>query len=273
MFGYVIANLDKLPPEEKQRYRSCFCGLCNALGDLYGTLSRITLNYDMTFLILILSSLYRADNGLKTERCFIHPTERHPYWRNEFTDYAAGMNVALTYYNLLDKWTDDKRILSLAEARLFEGEYKKVSEQYPEQCAIISGCLNELSGMEKSGVMNPDYPANCFGRLMGEIFAPRRDEYSEDLQAFGRTLGRFIYIMDACLDLKKDLRKERYNPMIATSSENFSTILNILMADCTEKYRKLPIEQDRGLIENILYSGVWTRYEAANNKAKGKQKK
>jgi hypothetical protein len=60
---------------------------------------------------------------------------------------------------------------------------------------------------------------------------------------------------------------------VAVASDNFSAILNLLMADCTEKYKQLPIDQDKELIENILYSGVWTRYEAANNKTKGRHKK
>jgi hypothetical protein len=72
--------------------------------------------------------------------------------------------------------------------------------------------------------------------------------------------------MDACLDLKEDIKKERYNPLVTTSSDNFSSILNILMADCTEKYKTLPIEGDKNIIDNILYSGVWTRYVAATNK-------
>jgi ABC-type dipeptide/oligopeptide/nickel transport system ATPase subunit len=34
----------------------------------------------------------------------------------------------------------------------------------------------------------------------------------------------------------------------------------------TEKYKQLPINQDRNLIDNILYSGIWTRHEAEKKK-------
>ncbi len=268
MFGYVVANTDKLSIEEKQQYRSCYCGLCKALGNRHGAISRITLTYDMTFLVLFLSALYKADNAIETERCIIHPLKPHKYWQNEITDYAADMNVLLAYYNFLDDWTDDRKMLSLYEAKLFEQEVKRIAAKYPKKCAAISECLKELSGIEKSGEPNPDIPANCFGKLMSEIFALREDEYAENLRTFGRALGKFIYIMDACLDLKADIKNERYNPMVAPPSENFSDILNLLMADCTEKYKQLPINRDQKLIENILYSGVWTRYEAEKKKTK-----
>jgi len=43
------------------------------------------------------------------------------------------------------------------------------------------------------------------------------------------------------------------------------------MADCTETYKKLPIEQDNKLLENILYSGVWTDMKQQKKKTKGRQ--
>ena len=272
MFGYVVANMDKLSEEEKQQYRSCYCGLCKSLGNRHGNLSRITLTYDMAFLVLFLSALYGKDTVPSKERCMIHPFKPHEYWQNEITDYAADMNIALTYYKFLDDWTDDKNIMSLLEAKVFQEENKRIAEQYPRQCAVIQERLDELSRIEKSGELNPDIPSNCFGKLMGELFVLREDEYSQMLRAFGVALGKFIYIMDACMDLKDDIKKEHYNPMITSSSENFGAVLSLLMADCTEKYKQLPITRDNNLIENILYSGVWTKYEAQKNKHKEIQK-
>jgi len=266
MFGYIVANPDKLSPDENQRYKSCYCGLCNALGARHGTVSRVTINYDMTFLILFLSSLYKKGCTYGRERCLIHPVRTHTFWTNEITSYAADMNVALAYYNFLDDWSDDKKVLSLLESKLLVKENKRVAEQHPNQCSVIGKSLIELSEIEKSNELNPDVPANCFGKIMGEIFTFQDDEHTQNLRAFGTALGKFIYIMDACIDLKQDIKKECYNPMIMTPSGNFTDILNLLMADCIEKYKLLPIIQDKKLIENILYSGVWTRYEESNKK-------
>lgn len=271
MFGYVIANIDNLSQEEKDHYKACYCGLCKALGSRHGAISRITLTYDMTFLVLLLSSLYGQDTALNRERCAVHPLKQHNYWQNEITSYAADMNVLLAYFNFMDDWKDDKKITALIEAKAFEGSYRRVSKLYTDKCDIISRCLSTLSEIEKSGELNPDIPANCFGELMGEIFVYRDDEHAGDLREFGKALGKFIYIMDACLDLEADIKKERYNPLVTLSSQSFKEILNLLMADCTEKFRRLPIEKDKSIIENILYSGVWTRFEAVNMK-KGRER-
>ncbi|MFT5871463.1 MAG: hypothetical protein ACI8WT_000383 [Clostridium sp.] len=268
MFGYVVVNLDKLVVEEKTHYKACYCGLCKTLGTRHGILSRLTITYDMTFLVLFLSALYKTEIEIQTERCIIHPFKAHEYLQNEIMNYAADMNVVLAYYKFLDDWTDDRNILSLLESKLFEKEYNRIAAQYPNQCTATRKCLSELYEIEKSGELNPDIPANCFGKLMGEIFIFREDKYEEKLRTFGASLGKFIYIMDACMDLKSDIKNERYNPLITSSSENFRDILNLLMADCIENYKQLPINQDKELIENILYSGVWTKYEAEKNKTK-----
>ena len=61
MFGFVVANQQALSPEELQRYRAVYCGLCRALGSRHGATARLTLTYDMTFLILLLNSLYEPE--------------------------------------------------------------------------------------------------------------------------------------------------------------------------------------------------------------------
>ena len=266
MFGYVVANIDKLSVEEKKQYKSCYCGLCSALGSRHGILSRLTLTYDMTFLVLFLSSLYNKNISIETEKCPSNPFKAHEYWKNEITDYGADMNILLAYYNFIDDWNDDKKVLALTEAKLLEKNFKLVEKEYPVKASKITKYLNELSAIEKSYELNPDLPSNCFGELMGELFVISEDEYSNNLREFGKSLGKFIYMMDACLDLKEDIKKERYNPLIASASKDFYSILTLLIADCTDKYAKLPIVRDKNLIDNILYSGIWTRYMMKNNK-------
>ncbi len=34
-----------------------------------------------------------------------------------------------------------------------------------------------------------------------------------------------------------------------------------MMADCTKEFERLPIVDNAELIRNILYSGVWTKFE------------
>ncbi|MFR6424784.1 MAG: DUF5685 family protein [Oscillospiraceae bacterium] len=73
MFGYVIANLEGLTQPQKDRYKGCYCGLCRVLKQRHGFSGRLTLTYDMTFLVLLLSALYEADEERGMELCPAHP--------------------------------------------------------------------------------------------------------------------------------------------------------------------------------------------------------
>ena len=63
MFGYVTVNYKALSKEEQEQYQRYYCGLCRGLEHRYGNISRLTLNNDMTFLLILLSSLYEPAGG------------------------------------------------------------------------------------------------------------------------------------------------------------------------------------------------------------------
>ncbi len=268
MFGYVIANPDALTPEQLARYKGAYCGLCRTLKARHGSLSRLTLTYDMTFLILLLESMYEPETDSGSERCAVHPLRAHAYTHSAVTDYAADMNLALAYQNCLDDWKDEKRLASRAEAALLRRGYDAVKELYPEKCAFIERCLAELAEIEARGEAKPDAGAERFGALMGELFAygGREDVWTGRLRRFGCELGEFIYIMDAVLDLDADMAAGRYNPLAATAAgktdEELRGLLNMLAAGFSEAFELLPVVQDADIMRSILYSGVWIRYNA-----------
>lgn len=266
MFGYIIANSEILSEDDKQRYKGIYCGLCHTLKQRHGQFGRMTLNYDMTFLILVLNSLYEPEMSNGEERCIVRPCKQHCYLSNEITNYASDMNVALAYLNQLDNWHDDKNILSLVFAGILRKKYEKIAKKHPRQCQAMETCISRLSELEKSGEQNPDAGAKLFGELMGEIFAFREDRWADSLRAMAGALGEFIYIMDAVIDLPRDIKRHRYNPLTALknagrSDAYFKDILTMLIGNCTMDFEKLPLVEDVSIMRNILYSGVWAKYE------------
>lgn len=264
LFGYVVANIEQLDEAQRARYQQVYCGLCRALGERHGARCRLTLTYDMTFLILLLSAL-QAEDDMRVEpfRCPMHPVKKRESAMNAWTDYAADVNVVLAYYQKMDDWTDDRSAWALAQAKAIGSQVEAVCKRLPRQCEAIAKGLEVLSSLEKSGEPNPDFPAAAFGSILGAVFTPEGAEPSQDLYAFGDKLGRFVYLMDAVVDLKKDIRHEQYNPMVFVDSSRHESILQVLMADCVEPFSRLNLYRDRDLMENILYSGVWARYLAA----------
>ena len=75
MFGYV--RPPELPPEELERFRRMYCGLCHALGKKYGQAARMILNYDLTYLAILLSP--REEGPAAHRRCVPHPLHGRDY--------------------------------------------------------------------------------------------------------------------------------------------------------------------------------------------------
>ena len=263
MFGYVVANLDKLTPAQKERYRAVYCGLCRALRDRFGQKCRLTLSYDMAFFILLLSSLDRTELAEeKAFRCPLHPARCRTAYVNRHTLYAADLNVLLAYFQRMDDWEDERKVTALAQAKALGKGAEAARERHPDIALALDEGLKELHRLEQDGETNPDLPAAVFGQILGSVFAIQGHPQEDSLRAFGDSLGRFVYLMDAAVDLKKDVLHEKYNPLVAVDSSRHEGILQALMAACVEGFEALPVLRDRELMENILYSGVWTRYLA-----------
>ena len=58
MFGYIVMNKPEIKMKDFDMYRTFYCGLCRELREKYGISGQITLSYDMTFVIMLLSGLY-----------------------------------------------------------------------------------------------------------------------------------------------------------------------------------------------------------------------
>ena len=270
MFGFVTAYLAELDEPQKIRYQSVYCGICRQIREQSGQRARLSLSYDMTFLALLLMSLYEPAEKSGRNACMVHPIRKRPWTDNEMIRYSADMNVALAYYNCLDNWQDDGSRSAKWMAGVLEKHYGQIKQRYLRQCNAIETCIDTLSQLERSGCTNPDEPANCFGRLMAELLVYEEDMWSSDLRDMGMALGRFIYLADAAVDYTKDQKKNRYNPWIAMGAENdpeaFRQHLVLAMGRCTRYYESLPLVQDKQILDNILYGGVWLHYGQANSR-------
>ena len=118
MFGYVTANYKALSEEDRAQYRQYYCGLCRALKQRYGNLSRLTLNNDMTFLFLLLSSLYEPEEDTAAVRCVLHPSKRMQYVVSDQAAYCADMTVLLAYLEPSVPAGQAHRLLDLDAGRL-----------------------------------------------------------------------------------------------------------------------------------------------------------
>ena len=278
MFGYVTICEPELKVKDLKKYKAYYCGLCRVLKEEYGFMGQMTLTYDMTFAIILLSSLYESVADLETHRCKVHPVKKQMMLKNEITSYAAAMNVLLAYYHLDDDWQDDRKISSFMSKSMIRGKVKKIIDKYPRQSEAIRTSLAELSLCERDNSTDIDRTAGCFGRLMEELLLYREDMWEKSLRKMGFFLGKFIYLMDAYEDLPEDLKKDKYNPLRKIYAEpeyeeRIRQILCMMIAESTAEFERLPCLVDVDILRNILYDGVWSRYNKIQMKKSEEQKK
>ena len=270
MFGFVTANLRELTKEQRRRYGAVYCGICRQIKDRSGQLSRLGLSYDMAFLALLLMSLYEPEEVSGKGRCALHPIKPKPWIDNAYIQYAADMNVALAYYKAEDDLQDDKSLSAKVQSGIFGKNYAEVRTRFPRQCEAIESCIHTLNELEKANCANPDRVANCFGTLMGELLVYKEDLWAPTLRQMGMALGRFIYLGDAAMDYRRDKRQGKYNPYLAMGTgedrARWEEYLVLAMGRCTKEFEKLPLVQDKSLLDNILYSGVWCSFRGKKKK-------
>ncbi len=272
MFGTIICNKKDLTEEEICRYQSVYCGLCKAIGNRFGQMERMTLNYDMTFLALLLNGLYEENNDSEEIWCSVHPLKKRNIYQNKYIDYAADMTILLAYYKCIDDWQDEKKKSGKLYSKLLQKDLERIKREYPRQSECVRKSLQKLDEIEKSYTALPDEAVNYSGLMLSEIFVFREDFWADSLRKFGYELGKFIYLMDASLDFEKDQKSKNYNPLLFMDKKpiEIEDILMQVIGNATVQFEKLPIEQDIGIMRNILYSGVWLQY---NGIVKGKGEK
>lgn len=276
MFGYIRICEPELKVKDLRKYKACYCGLCRALKEQYGAAGQMTLTYDMTFVALLLTSLYEPEGRDEMHRCKVHPLKKQRMYLTDMTEYAADMNILMSYYHLKDDWEDERKASALLGAGVFRKKAEKIAARYPRQSRVFAEELGRLAQLERQKSLDLDGTAGCFGRMMAEMLVFREDVWQEPLRKLGFFLGKFVYLMDAYEDLEEDLKKGRYNPLreLAQSTdyeERAAEILCMMMGEASAWFERLPCLLDVDILRNILYDGVWVRYRAIQEKRKEKE--
>ena len=267
MFGYVKINKMDLTFREYEHYRGYYCGLCKCLKDNHGEISRLSLNYDITFLVLILTSVYRPKSNIIEEWCITNPFKKKKKIINEITEYAASMNVLLAYYKLEDNLKDDNKLKDKVAYTMYKGKLKSAYEKYPKKAEFIKEQLEILYNLEKAKNTNIDLVSNTFGNLMSEIFAYKQDENESELRRIGFNIGKYIYLLDAYEDLDKDYKNGSYNPFIDYIDKKeelklrVDKLISMSLGMVGKGIDNLNLKMNTSIIENIVYSGVYLRYQ------------
>ena len=298
MFGYVTPLKPELKIREYESFKSYYCGVCMHIKDGFGNIPRMSLNYDMTFLGLLLDGLHKEERSFKIQRCIAHPLKKKPMIvNNKALAYAAAMNVSLVYYKLLDDVADDKSIKSKVSSMILSSYKSKFNRNVTMINDIIEENLKKLSYLEvEKKFSSIDEIAHPFSEIVGKIlnlypekFEGDSEEVRGNLYELGYSLGKWIYLIDALDDLKEDMEKNKFNPidyLYNTDSKTYEELMEEIRDrmeftifncgyTCKNALENLPIKRNKEILENIISLGMMDKYtkittECECNKGSGK---
>lgn len=276
MLGVMTVRKEELRFREFDRYRGFYCGLCRAIGKRCGRVCRMALSFEMTFAAMLLTALYEPETAQEEHRCAFHPVHRRLMLHNEAIDYCADLSALISYYDLRDGWEDERRVDRLAESALLKSAAERAGAALPRQRKAVEDYVRQLHEVERRNDPTLDAAANLTGNVMAELLVMREDVYARDLRELGFYLGKFIYLCDSYEDLERDEKRGSYNPLLSRRDDPaFETsceqMLSDMMARASQAFERLPILQDAEIMRNILYSGIWLRFEDATERRKAKR--
>lgn len=216
MFGYVRPSLARLSQKDKDRFSAMYCGLCRTLGHRCGKTAPFILNYDFTFLAVLLAPA--EPEAPLHRRCAVHPLRGRDYFpENTALELAADCSVILAWWQLRDAIQDEKGLEAKyrAAALALGPAYRRAREKRPEFDRSTRQHLAELSQLEEERCPSMDQAADTFARLLQSAAGEVNDTVKRRiLEQVLYHLGRWIYLVDAADDLAKDFTSGSYNPLI-----------------------------------------------------------
>ena len=269
MFGYVKVYKPELKMKEFEMYRGIYCSLCKQLGKSYGLLSRLVLNYDMTFLALILQASQDKAQEYKKSHCTFCFAKKCVYCSlpDDSLEYAATMTIVLTYYKILDNIHDGnllKKLFSILMLPYFKSKHKKATRRYPEITSQIQEHMKMQTDVESKKTDCIDLAADSSAKALGNIIAYKfSPEQKEQAYRFGYCLGRFVYLCDALDDLEKDYKSKSYNVFLTKNAPDFESIrkksfsvLDLTADETAKAYESLILRRYKSVLDNIIYYGL-----------------
>ncbi len=272
MFGYVVIDKPNILIKDYNTYRSYYCGLCKSLGKNYGQLMRLTVNYDIVLLSLLVHNYESVCPTFSQERCILHPIgKRVPIARSvDIFKRITEANVILGYYKVLDNVLDDgkNRLIKFFLKRKF----KKAQKNHKEFCKVVDYEYNRLRDYEKHNCREIELLADCFGKIMVSLINTVSKKVDDTLISLCYNLGKWIYYIDAYDDITEDFTDRKFNPFTIdtehigdqfydTIDKNARHLLYSAIDNIINAYDKMNITVSEGVLSNIIYLGLKSRTE------------
>ena len=271
MFGYVLPSRARLTEEGKTVFQTTYCGLCRTMREKYGFFASLTLNYDFTFLALLLSGAGKTETCRR--RCIAHPCHGcDAAVTSPALERSAAYGVILAYWQTRDKIADGRgfsRIKARVAARCLAGAYRRAARDEADFDRMTREQLARLADAERRKTPSLDEPADAFASLLAAVSASVADESERRVfRELFYHLGRWIYLVDAADDLEEDMRTGNYNPLLYRFSltephltgqtrEEFAATLALSVRAMASAFELLSFGDASEVLRSTFYEGLY----------------
>ncbi|MCR4772344.1 MAG: DUF5685 family protein [Oscillospiraceae bacterium] len=258
MFGYVRPLKAELKVKDYELFKAAYCGLCHAMKKRCGIAGRFAVNYDFTFLAMLLGD----ECELCRRRCIASPFVKKSCCKGGAAmERAADMSVILAYMKADDAVRDREGFkYRIARAALRRG-YVKAARDRGEFAHFCRRELEELSALEKKNNPSLDENADKFASVLAQAAQDEEGERKRILSQLLYQLGRFIYIADAVCDMEQDAKAGRFNAVAARYGEKpdmsgIERLLGHTAGLISSAFELLDRTAYTPVLENIIYLGL-----------------
>lgn len=284
MFGYVRICKPQMKICEYEVYQSVYCTLCRHLGRQLGLPARLLLNYDYTFLTMVMIALSDEQAKFVKGRCVFNPTKRcgNCATHDEAFSYTSALTAIMFYHKLRDNINDSsggRRLLWKALLPYAGHLRKKAAKRCPDEDALVDNYIHRQFEAETRALESGEVVIDELCEPTADVISAMAQKLSSKpsdqtlLKHFGYFLGRWIYLIDALDDLSEDLEDGSFNPLALKfgltqqdaqdKSEHYEEArcfgndsLNLSIAEAIKYYELLELGAFKPILDNIMYLGV-----------------
>ena len=280
MFGYVLPDKPNMYMRDYALFRAYYCGLCHAMKKGGGQIARISVNYDAAFISLFFHDIRGEKPKIVQKRCILNPKKRAVVDLSETSLEVARLNLVLLGLKLADDKADGER--GFFRRLAFSGKVKKARKLSPGFASLADECFLRQREEEKSGV-SLDGAAEPFADMMKKIFRSLAGERtSEAVENLGYLLGKYVYFMDALDDYDADVKNGKFNAFYRTfreksyaellenKGEDVRFLMEEIIRAIGKEFEKIRLGESEGIVTNVLWYGLRSRFDAISKKEKGK---
>lgn len=273
MFGYILPDKPNMYMKDYALYKSFYCGMCKSIKCHQNNVLRLSVNYDVTFINILLHGLLNQKLDFVTEGCILNPFKKKCILRDDpISEKCVYLNLLLVDFKLRDDLQDKPSIGKRIVRSFIKRRTKKARQMLPNVAESIDNAYIKQVEAETAEQTSFDRVAHPFGECMREVFIDLcGDVYTDEIGEVAYFLGKYVYLLDAVDDFEKDVKHKEFNvfanmfPEAKTHAdlmkhqEYIMQILNGILFIVKENYEKIPVFSTEGIITNTLWFGLGSR--------------